>query len=163
MAYKIINGKMVKDYGPAKIMAFGAYYHDDQDDGWSLCFSQGNEPVKGFTKMLADTTNKCVAAEYNEYLTHNYAYFDNAQDRAQAIQNIWSNLKAAIREYNYEAFGTAVRPLKSQYQVNLNNEYLLSLITGCLTNIALLCKLGEIKDDNYNGMYYAYSQQRVVA
>lgn len=125
------------------IVGFGAYYKDDADDGVSIQFATYKDPKPGFTKFFYNTMKDCVEAELKEY-------------RAGLLtkEEVWTQLREAIVDFNIKCFGSPVRPQKHNYQIDLMK--CLDEINIIMTDIWLLTEIGEIKDDKFNGMNFAY-------
>jgi len=129
---------------PSKgILVFGAYYKDDADDGVSVEFATFKDPKPGFTKFFYNTMKKCVDAERKEY-----------EAGRLTKEEVWSQLKEAIVEFNIKSFGSPVRPQRHHYQIDLMK--CLEEINIIMTDIWLLTEIGEIQNDNFNGMNFAY-------
>jgi hypothetical protein len=125
------------------IVIFGAYYKDDADDGVSVEFATFKDPKPGFTKFFYNTMMKCVDAERKEY-----------EAGRLTKEEVWSQLKEAIVEFNIKCFGTPVRPQRHHYQIDLMK--CLDEINIIMTDIWLLTEIGEIQNDNFNGMNFGY-------
>lgn len=138
-----------------KCLSFGAFYKDDEDCGWSLNFNREELGERNF-QFMYDQHVKLVEAELAQLHIGNFDYFD-AVDKASAIDSLWEQTKNVIHNFNLDAFGTPVRPNRSTgLKVDLNNRDILREITILMGNIALLTDLGEIKNDEYNGMLFMY-------
>ena len=141
MALKASGIKMTSIFG------FGAYYKDDADDGVSIMINTMNEPAPGFTKTIYKSIEKCVDAELNEIANGNLS-----------VKQVWAQLYEAIDEFNIIQFGKGVvRPTKTNYEINVKES--LRPIIAIMTNIWLLTERGEITNDKYNGMEFAYQSK----
>jgi hypothetical protein len=141
---------------PIRIEGFGAYYKDLDDDGVSVMLSRTMGVPQDFLDLMYSTVKECVDVELDELAKGNYAYFNGAATREDAIKHIWNQLKICIHNYNIAVFGTSVRPLKHKYMTEVNKDFLETAFP-IMGNIWMLDKLGEIPNDNYNGMTFAYS------
>lgn len=138
-----------------KCLSFGAFYKDDEDCGWSFNFDRKEIGARTF-QFMYDLHTKMVAAELGRFKAGDWAYF-NADSKEEAIELIQEQTEYAIHDFNVAAFGTPVRPDRSTgLSVNLNNHAILNGINVLMGNIALLTELGEIKNDEYNGMLFMY-------
>ena len=138
------NGPKTNLFDNKQIAMFGAFYHDDQDDGVSLVFSVHNDPKPGYTKFLYQNLTEVK----NSML---------AEVKAGVIDTewIWDQLRYSIANYNLKAFGTAIRPGKCKVEVNVLN--VMEEIIVIMGNIWVLTELGEIQNDTFNGMMFAYA------
>ena len=152
---KLRKAEILKLKSQPKLIGFGAYYHDDQDDGVSIMFSglQGRD-VQDFIGIMEPAVNECVKAEKREFDTGNYAYFQST-DAESAVKHIWQQLHLAIQDYNLHCFGTKIRPLKIEHQVQIDSD-MIKLSMAIMSNIWLLQELNQIGLDNFNGMLFQY-------
>jgi hypothetical protein len=135
---------------PRHIVGFGAYYKDLDDDGVSIQFATFKDPKPGFTKFMYKAVQDCVDKDKEELAAGRLT-----------VPEIWEQLHAAIAAFNFKNFGTNVRPERTDYQIDLV-ECMPEIIV-IMNNIWTLTELGEITNDNYNGMNFMYSEVDLVA
>lgn len=128
----------------SEVLFFGAYYKDLDDDGVAIQFSTYNEAKPGLTNMLY----KNLFQVKNEGLKE-------VRQGTWTIPEVWAQLKDSIYNFNIKCFGSPVRPQQTDYNINLA-ECMPEIIV-IMGNIWMLTELGEIKNDNYNGMNFAYT------
>lgn len=148
----------LKANGPKvqKCLSFGAFYKDDEDCGWSFNFDREELGNNSF-QFCYDQHIKLVKAELAQLRSGNFDYFDGSVNEEDAIESLWKQTKDVIHDFNIYAFGTPVRPDRSTgLKVNLSNRDIIRAVTMLMGNIALLTELGEIKNDEYNGMLFMY-------
>jgi hypothetical protein len=135
----------LKANGPKSrsIVMLGAFYKDDQDDGVSMAFNTLQDPKPGFTKFLYDN----LIVVKNDMMAE-------VKSGEISVDWIWDQLKEAIDAFNIRAFGSAVRPQKSMREVDI--APVMDLIIVIMGNIWILTELGEIQNDDFNGMMFAY-------
>ena len=138
------DGSKSSLFANKQIAMFGAFYRDDQDDGVSIAFSTHKDPKPGYTKFLYN-----ALTEVKDSML--------AEVKAGVIDTdwIWDQLHYSIVNYNLKAFGTSVRPGKCEIQVNVLD--IMEEIIVIMGNIWVLTELGEIHNDTFNGMMFAYS------
>jgi hypothetical protein len=142
-------GARAKDK-PRHIVGFGAYYKDLDDDGVSIQFATFKDPKPGFTKFMYHAVQDCVDKDREELAAGRLT-----------VPEIWEQLHTAIVAFNFKNFGTNVRPERTDYQIDLV-ECMPEIIV-IMNNIWTLTELGEITNDNYNGMNFMYSEVDLVA
>ena len=142
-----------------ELIGFGTFYRDDKDDGVSINFSKLNgEPIPGFTKVIYDSTVECGKHMMAE-----------VRSGELTVQDIFAQLKEAIKHYNVICFGTEVRPQKMHHNVVLAdngviNTELIKMISVIMSDIYVLTELGVIKNDNYNGLHIMHmTDNRITA
>ena len=140
------SNKKAKFNLPKKLVMFGAYYKDDCDDGWSFSMLSIDEPVKGFTQVLHD----CIHKAGNHLVKE-------VESGEIDVNWIKGQMQYYIEQFNIKAFGSRVRPLRSEYQMNLMDPDIMESILVIAGDIYALTILGVIPDNNYNGMNYAYT------
>ena len=133
-----------------KLINFGTYYRDDQDDGVSISFGIYNEPLPGFTQTMYENVTLCG--------NHMITDIRNGKD---TVESIFSQLITAIKDFNIEVFGSEVRPRNKTYEINLvkdcePNTNLIALMSVIMSDIYVLTELGYIKNDNYNGLHFVH-------
>jgi hypothetical protein len=141
---------------PTKIVGFGAYYKDLDDDGVSIHLSPAFGIPQGFVSLMYEKVKECVELEGAEMSKGNYEYYHGAKNRSEAIASIWEQLHFCIKEFNLVVFKSSVRPKKSTHQCRIDEDFL-TYAMPIMTNIWHLQNLGEIPNDNYNGMTFAYT------
>lgn len=134
---------------PRHIVSFGAYYKDLDDDGVSVQFSTYQDPKPGFTKFMYELVQDCVIKDREELAAGRLT-----------VPEIWEQLHAAIAAFNFKNFGTSVRPSRTQYQIDLLE--CMHEIFVIMATIWTLTELGEIVNDNYNGMMFMYTDKEAV-
>ena len=130
------------------ILGFGAYYKDLDDDGVSIQFMTSQDPKPGFTELMYKIVQECVNRDHEELAAGRLT-----------VPEIWEQLHTAIVAFNFKCFGTNIRPVRVNYQIDLlkcKDE-----IVVIMNDIWTLTELGEIKNDNYNGMNFMYSKDPV--
>ena len=153
MSYKVQNGKLVKiaKNQSSQIIQFGAYYHDKDDDGVSICFSKMSDPKPGFTEFL-----------YNQMLECKNEALKEIRNGSLTTAEVWDQLRHAIRWFNYKNFGTDQRPSgRNIYQTDVIK--CMNEIVVIVSDIWTLTELGEIQNDNYNGMMFTYSDSNKLS
>lgn len=125
------------------VMGFGAYYKDLDDDGVSIQFATYKDPKPGFTKMIYKIVRDCVDKDHEELAAGRLT-----------VPEIWDQLHSAIAAFNFKNFGTNVRPARTDYQIDLLK--CMPEIIVIMNDIWTLTELGEIQNDNYNGMNFMY-------
>lgn len=131
---------------PKHIVSFGAYYHDDQEDGIGVFLSESFEPAKGWTNLTFHTLKDLVVLEMTKYTQMTVA------EQADNRQFIWETLRSSIRDYNQEVFGSDTRDLNSQGLSVALSDSLIKIFVNVITNIWLLELLGEITNNDNNGV-----------
>tara|TARA_R110002126_G_scaffold204277_4_gene351684 strand:+ start:457 stop:942 length:486 start_codon:yes stop_codon:yes gene_type:complete len=150
MALKV-NGPKQKEpsYTAKKITAFGAYYKDLDDDGVSIQLSSLNDPKPGFTEFMhthmAETKDDMIKDVRNGSLT---------------TAEIHEQLKQAIRAFNYKVYGSHKRG-DGLHKVKIDVLKCMQEIVVIISDIWALTELGVIKNDNYNGMQFGYTQNKI--
>lgn len=130
---------------PKNIVSFGAYYHDDQEDGIGVFLSESFEPAPGWTNITFHTLKDLVVLEMTKYVQMT----PEQQQETRAFT--WEVLHKAIREYNLEVFGTETRILDSETKSTALTDSLIHTFVNVITNIWLLELMGEIVNDDHNG------------
>ena len=154
---KAQNPKVPKQSAlPTKLVGFGAYYKDLDDDGVSIHLSPVFGIPRDFVSLMYEQVKKCVDAEGALLAKGDYAYFNGATNREEAIADVWAQLKACIHNFNITVFKTSVRPKMSKHQCRIDEDFI-TYAMPIMCNIWHLQNLGEIPNDNYNGMTFAYT------
>lgn len=131
---------------PDTVHAFGAYYHDDQLDGVGVYLSSEWEPSPGWTNITFQTIKRLVMLEVQKHLAL------PPEQKAISIEAVWDNLRASIKDYNLQIFGQETRDENStQKSAELTTE-LITVFVHIISNIWLLELLGEITNDDANGV-----------
>ena len=125
------------------ITAFGAYYHDNELDGVGIYLNETFEPRPGWTNLTFHTLKDLVRAEVASTTDAN---------RAARIQDSWANLRTNIQQYNQLVFKTPFRQLTGAPMETELTDDLIEVFIYTITNIWYLQQVGEIPDDDYNGM-----------
>lgn len=125
------------------LVGFGAYYRDDQDDGISIQFSTFQDPAPGLTAHIYKAVKMATDEGLREYHRGKIT-----------IPEIWEQLQAAITAFNFKCFGSNQRPQRSAYKIDVIG--CMSEIVVIMNDIWMLQLLGEITDDKFNGMTFAY-------
>ena len=128
----------------SEVLMFGAYYKDLDDDGVAIQFTIDNEAKPGMTNLLYKTLGKVKDEGLKEI-----------RQGTWTIPEVWTQLKDSIYNFNIECFGSPVRPQKTDYTIDVLK--CMPEIIVIMGNIWMLTELGEIKNDNYNGMLFAYT------
>jgi len=136
----------LKAAGPKlrNVVMFGAYYKDLDDDGVAIQFSSDNEAKPGLTKMLYKTLTQVKDGGLKE-----------VHEGTWTVPGIWEQLKDSIVNFNIKNFGSEIRPQKHHYQIDV--VACMPEIIVIMGNIWMLQELGEIQNDNYNGMLFGYT------
>jgi len=132
---------------PQSVEGFGAYYHDDQPDGIGIFLSQDCEPTPGWTDITFNTLRMLVAKELRE---------TTAEMRQERIDYAWSDLKQNIVRYNNIVFGTDERQMDATPHLTELSDELIEVFVSVITNIWLLERLEQIRNDDYNGAIVYY-------
>ena len=150
MAYKTVNGKLVKV--GSKSYTVGFFYKATEDDGVNLVLTSEDEVKKGFTERFARQVTDCSKQTLAEIKAGRLT-----------VQDCWDQLlgndeyTGAIEMYNLAAFGTVKQPPQGYYKVDFVkdgkvNEDLFNAMIMIADNILTLTTLGEIKNDDDNGL-----------
>lgn len=142
----------------SKIEQFGFYYKDNKEDGFSFNFGELYGMDRKEIDFLYQSYKDCTKAGLAELKKANHGCFNTAT-RAEAIQLIKDDLAQAIESFNKLAFGSAKRPMNVDYHIVPKGDLTEALLV-CCSNIWMLTELGEIKNDNYNGLNFMYSQDQ---
>ena len=139
----------LKSKGPKlklNIAGFGAYYKDNLDDGVSIFLRQDDPNFPpNFVPTLYRNMSNAVTAELADI-----------KNGITDTKEIWTQLKSAIYNFNIKCFGYGVtRPTKSNYQIDVKE--CMPEIIAIMSDIWILTELGEITNDNFNGMHYMYN------
>ena len=147
-AYKV-SGNPQKRYKQSKLtkkntmklIGISAYYKDDKDNGVSVQFDKKmlGKQFDSFYQSAKELTEETLRAININEVT---------------VQDIQSQLKSLIEDFNVLVFNSSVRPAKSLTNTRITNKVLQTMLL-ILTDIWALTKLGIIKNDNYNGMQFA--------
>jgi hypothetical protein len=146
-----------------KLIGFGAYYKDLDDDGVVIAWNSLAHPQhKSEIELFYSATKKCFEQELNEFNTGNYDYFHNATTADEAKENILGYLQHQIKQYNILAFGSETRPSKGTISKEIpkkDGAHYVELCISIVCNIWLLQELKVIECDNYNGMMFNYASR----
>lgn len=143
----------LKERGPklklkaAEVEGFGAYYHDDCEDGIGIFLSQDCEPSPGWTNITFNTLRMLVAKELHE---------TPPELKQQRIDYAWQDLHENIRRYNNIVFGTDTRDMTATPHLTELSDTLIEVFVAVITNIWLLERLEQIQNDDYNGAVVYY-------
>ena len=131
---------------PKKILSFGAFYHDDLDDGVSVTFSTFNDPKPGFTEFMYDNMMEVKDGMIKEIRSGDLT-----------IAEVWDQLHAGIKAFNLKSFGTIHRPSgRNDYKIDILKT--MNELVVIISDIWILTELGQIKNDNFNGMNFMYTR-----
>jgi len=125
------------------VTAFGAYYHDNLLDGVGIYLSDSFEPSPGWTNLTFHTLAQLVREEVASTTDAN---------RAERIELAWTNLRENITSYNQQVFGSPGRRLDVPVMETELTDSLIETFIYTITNIWYLEQMGEIVNDDYNGM-----------
>jgi hypothetical protein len=130
-----------------QLYGFGAFYKDLDDDGVSIQFSVMQEANlrKGFTKMMYTNIESCVDGIRKEIAEGTWT-----------VDGVWEQLREAIVCFNFKHFGTNTRPKNSEYVLDVLGS--MDEIIVIMGNIWYLTEVGQIQNDNYNGMNFVYAK-----
>jgi hypothetical protein len=131
---------------PDTVHAFGAYYHDSQLDGVGVYLSSDWEPSPGWTNITFQTIKRLVMLEVQKHLAL------PLEQRAVSIEAVWDNLQTSIKDYNRQIFGQDTRDENSTQQSAELTTELITVFVHIISNIWLLELLGEITNDDDNGV-----------
>jgi hypothetical protein len=139
MGFKIENNELVLDPSSNNIVEFGAFYDDDCDHGFSLTFTDeqfSRKWITGYVNAHTDDVKKTL---------------NTLTNKNKDIANLWSILHSTIKQYNVKVWGTEKRQMFKQFEL----DYMACCdeITTIFTVIAVLQALGQIKEDDMNGMH----------
>jgi len=125
------------------VTAFGAYYHDNEYDGIGIYLNESFEPSPGWTNLTFHTLKDLVREEVLSTTPGN---------KTERIELAWTNLRENIKQYNQLIFKTPFRQMTgSPMEADLTDD-LIEIFIYAITNIWYLQQMGEIPDDDYNGM-----------
>jgi len=134
-----------KNGNSKKIISYGAYYKDDQADGFCFGLSTLTSP---HTKAIIDRLIKCtdrMVEHYNKM---------SPEGKIIEVYECWGLLRQEILKYNKAAGVPVGRP--AGFQANVSNKVSFGSATIAATTIDFLTRIGEIKNDNFNGMAFVY-------
>lgn len=132
-----------------KLIALGAFYKNDQEDGFAVCIESGKFGQAGLD-AIATSVTECATEEAKMFNSGNWAYFDDATTKEEAVKNITDQLVTAMRIFNTEnKINRKVKTSSNEILPTSNQEMIVTM-----SNIQLLEVVGELKSDNFNGMVY---------
>ena len=135
---------MVSQNGP---IFYGAYYKDDKSDGFMITFDD-----RKLIKKLIETADM----GYEEYM-------NASPDQKEAfIENDFGLLKQEIKNFNTAVGMPAGRP-KGWGEGKPLNAAATKAALLCAVTIDFLTRIGQIKNDNYNGMHFAYDDMKIAS
>ena len=160
--YDKIRAKQSKVDNPSELVAFGGFYRDNLDDGFNIVIYKSDEPAAGFldymSKVIKDMSDREIS------LINQGKTIDSiSTNRQETINNIKQQLKDVIINFNQLVFNSPTRPLTAKCQIDLTNPDIMQCVIVALNDIYVLQALGEIANDNYNGMYYMYCKDNTLA
>ena len=129
-----------------KLMAFGAYYLGDTDEGMGVTFTTMSP---AFTEEMLTDMYRHTIEDGNRLLKEYYNRGSLESDRNELL----SQLQQAVAEYNLELHGTTIQPNLGVYKDYAYSMAAIGAFIKCATLIAVLVCLDVIKDDNQNGLH----------
>jgi hypothetical protein len=140
----------LKSKGPKmkQLLQFGAFYQDDQDDGFSFNFT--DNPSMSLSKF-ADIVDK-GAANYNNAIGVDEAWFTREMIAADLFKQMNEELVPYLCQ---ELYGQPTQPAPGTKKV-VNVTPVIGELTIFATNVKWLQDNGYLTCDNHNGMLYAY-------
>lgn len=139
-----VSSKPTNEY----INTFGAYYKDDTLDGFSFA-------VMGYenSKFFSDAVHEMTKVELADLKKNNEEF--NAEE-------CFEHLESSIKWWNMNTMGSERRKERHCVaDVDMKNENVLKATLCIMQDIHILTELGYIKNDNYNGMAYGYSDSKL--
>jgi hypothetical protein len=120
---------------------FGAYYADDSDHGFSLCFEKGDFKIsiEDYWKRHQKAVSSVLDAVKTNELT---------------ISGIWYMLHSTIKEYNIAVWGSEKRVMYKDADIpvfELHKEIITIFVC-----IAALQVLKELEANDYNGIFLQF-------
>lgn len=143
----------LKAKGPKykECVMFGCFYKAKADDGINLVFNKNNELKPGFTTRFHNLTVKAVASELA----------DHSSGKTKInVQEVRDQLHSAIHNYNLLCFNQTTQPTRGYKTIEIKPHEVkefAELITVIATDIMLLTELGEIVEDDDNGIMVGYT------
>jgi len=145
------NFRLTSQKGPS---TYGAYYKDDTNEGFAFTLNAivGSTESKVNTKDMIDRLVKCSTNMYNHYQKMTPA------EKVQEVYECWGLLKQEIKKFNKVAFPTGIR-LGNTAKITPELAGIAAIVC---TTIDFLTRVGEIENDNYNGMAFGYDDMKVT-
>jgi hypothetical protein len=143
---------MVSQNGPT---TYGAFYKDNTNEGFALTLNAivGSEEGKSNTKSIIDSLIKCSTNMYNDYQKM------TKEEKVQEVYECWGLLEQEIKKFNKIAFPNGIRLGKT---IDITSE-LAGIGSVVSTTIDFLTQIGEIKNDNFNGMSFGYNDMKIAS
>ena len=125
----------------------GAFYKDDQEDGFAFTVDTQKGPQnQQLISMLLDTHDKMI---------NDYNKMSDDVKEAEIVQQ-WEIMRANKDKFNKMVFPEGRKGFVKDIPVEAIEP---ALLAG--TAIHFLTTVGEIDNDNYNGMHFMYDNVRV--
>ena len=131
---------------------YGAFYKDDTAEGFNFAIKPGK-----YDDETQSTINNFISTAEKMY--NDSKEWDEVTKMEQIIA-CRRYLAEDIKEYNKLVNMPEGRP--STFTAKIGPEALKPAIMIC-TSIHFLTMLGEIENDNYNGMHFMYDDMKIVA
>jgi hypothetical protein len=127
---------------------YGAFYRDDKEDGFCLTLNRDKAEENGkLINTLVDTVSKMIK-DYE--MLPDDIQFEERQD-------IWNQTKLNIQKFNSICFPNG---RVGNYVPDIPFEAIESGMIAA-TGIDFLTRIGEIQNDNFNGMHFMYDDMKV--
>lgn len=147
------QAQLVSKNGP---ISYGAYYKDNTDEGFVFTIDciQGTPEQKQINKkvinmMIGTVTN--MLRDYRKY---------PEKTKKLMVDDQWNLLHESIEEFNKLAFPNGKRG-RLGVKVDITPELMKPGFMAS-TAIDFLTNVGEIKNDNYNGMAFHYGDAKIA-
>jgi hypothetical protein len=145
------QGPRIKQPSKTIVKAFGAFYHDNHEDGVGVYLSNEFEPSPGWTNLTFHILKDLVIKEAQQTPLE-------ASARAEAIAFRWANLRESIELYNRQIFGTTKRNMFATPMSTALTDRLIETFVHIITNIWYLELMKEIPNDDNNGVIIEFYQ-----
>ena len=142
------NFRLTSQKGP---ISYGAYYKDDTAEGFNFSILPGE--FGDDTQSVINNFISCAEKMYNDSKKW------NTSTRLEQIIACRRELREDIKEYNRLVNMPEGRPSGFYPQVSQEAFKVAFMIS---TSIHFLTMLGDIKNDNYNGMAFMYDDMKVT-
>ena len=137
------------------LMGLGAFYKGDTNNGMGLTitFDEINKMAEQTGLGLSlDSMYDHICQDANAMLE----VYANSNTKPQDRQTLWQQLQEAVADFNTAAYGTPTQPARGFYQLLVNPVNTVNEFVRAATYIAVLVCIGEIQDDNQNGLNLMY-------
>ena len=168
------QAKQIKDTFGAKgfegkLTAFGAFYKDSDDDGFSMFVSMMDLNPEAWDALIVWTND--LELVYKQAKAEVFRQWEQLVSPSKSWDITWEafrqrqndeaveSLQELIKEWNLLAFGSETRPPKGDIRnIGLGREEL-ELFLQIAGLVHMLEREGVIKSDNFNGMIYHHMSE----